>query len=240
MTSSIFFGRKRVEYYKDLVINADLGLHEQIAVQLARYLPDGGSVLDFGAGHGALSARLFDMGYDVTAADTNLDVFKAAGQVKFEQLNFDRVDEVERFVTFHRESFDVVCGIEVIEHLEDPWHYVRNLKSMLKPGGIMILTTPNVTSWLSRLIFLFRGRFHQFADVDLDYGHIAPISAFELDLILKREGMQRMEMFPAGTLPPLYFSSLRMTLISLVALLLRPFQSGILDGWCLMVVARKP
>jgi len=167
------------------------------------------------------------------------DDFKMTNQVEFEQVNFDSAEEIECFVAGNEEQFDAVCGIEVIEHVEDQWRYVRNLKRMLKPGGIMIITTPNVTSWLSRLMFLFKGRFHQFNDEDLSYGHIAPITSFELVLILERTGLQKLEVLPAGTLPPLYCSSVRMALISLLALLFRPFQTGMLNGWCLLAVARK-
>lgn len=240
MADWIFIGRKRTEYYREKIIRADLGLHEQIADRIHHYFPAGCQVLDLGAGQGALSARLSDMGYRVTAADVDAGDFKSAENVTFEQLNFDATEEIDRFVESHQEQFDVVCGIEVIEHLQDQWKYVGNLKQMLRPGGIMILTTPNITSWLSRLLFLFKGRFHQFADEDVSYGHIAPITPNELGLVLERAGLQQIEMASAGTLPPLYFSSLRMALVSVLAILLRPFQSGVLDGWCLLTVARKP
>ena len=240
MAGKVFFGRKRTEYYKGMIIRADLGLHEQIADQIRHYVPQGGQVLDLGAGQGALSARLADLGYQVTAADVDASDFRAVEGIEFKQLNFDVPEEIAHFVDTHKSEFDAVCGIEVIEHLQDQWQYVANLKKMLKPGGIMVLTTPNTTSWLSRLLFLFKGRFHQFADEDVSYGHIAPITPFELSLILEREKLQQLGMTPAGTLPPLYLSGLRLSLLSLLALLLRPFQSGILDGWCLLVVARKP
>jgi len=48
-------------------------------------------------------------------------------------------------------------------------------------------------------------------------------------------------MQPAGTLPPVYINgSVRMLAMNLLALLLRPFSTGILDGWCVMATARKP
>jgi len=239
MARKLFFGRKRTEYYKGMIIRADLGLHEQIAGRIRHYLSNGGKVLDLGAGQGALSARLADLGYQVTAADMDANDFRAVEGIEFKQLNFDSTEEIAHFVDAHTSEFDAVCGIEVIEHLQDQWQYVANLKKMLKPGGIMVLTTPNTTSWLSRLLFLFNGRFHQFSDEDVSYGHIAPITPYELSLIVEREGLKPLEAVPAGTLPPLYFSGVRLSLLSLLALLLRPFQSGILDGWCLLVVARK-
>ena len=66
-----FFGRKKFEYYDGLLIRADTGLHDQIADKIQSKIEKGASVLDMGAGQGALSARLFDLGYVVTAVDTN-------------------------------------------------------------------------------------------------------------------------------------------------------------------------
>ena len=227
----VFAGTKKAEYYKGLLVRADLGLHEQVALQLKKHYPSGCSVLDLGAGQGALSARLADMGFDVTAADIAPEDFGAPHSIKFERINFDNAGEFAEFVSRHMEAFEAVCGIEVIEHLEDQWQYVRNLVRMLRPGGLLILTTPNTTSWLSRIQFLVSGRFHQFGDADVVYGHIAPISPFELKTILERQGLRDIGLLPAGTLAPLYFSGWRMALLSLCALPLRPFQKNLIDGW---------
>lgn len=111
---------------------------------------------------------------------------------------------------------------------------------MLKKKGYLIVTSPNITSWLSRLHFLFKGRFHQFADADIAYGHISPISQWELELILKREGFSEVNTYPAGTLPPLYLAKpLKNLILNAIALLFRPRMEGIIDGWCILTVARK-
>lgn len=236
----IFFGVKSSQFYKKLLIKADLGLHEQIAEVVSKKASSGGSILDFGAGEGALSERLFDMGYKVTAADKDAGNFKSKN-CDFFPINFDKPDEVDDFIQEHAGLFDVVLGVEVIEHVQDQWKYVRQLMTMVKPGGVVLITTPNTTSWLSRVIFLLTGRFHQFADADLSYGHINPISPWEMELIMRGVGATSIEIRSAGTLPPVYITrSLKLLLINMFALLLRPFSSGMLDGWCIMAIAQKP
>nr|WP_288499264.1 methyltransferase domain-containing protein [uncultured Pseudomonas sp.] len=236
----IFFGVKSSQFYKKLLIKADFGLHEQIAEVVSKKAPSGGSILDFGAGEGALSERLFDMGYKVTAADKDAENFKSKN-CDFFSINFDKPDEVDDFIQEHAGLFDVVLGVEVIEHVQDQWKYVRQLMTMVKPGGVVLITTPNTTSWLSRVIFLLTGRFHQFADADLSYGHINPISPWEMELVMRSVGATNIEIRSAGTLPPVYITrSPKLLLINMFALLLRPFSSGVLDGWCIMAIAQKP
>jgi cyclopropane fatty-acyl-phospholipid synthase-like methyltransferase len=235
----LFFGEKQAEYYKGFLIKADLGLHEQIAEKIQSEVTPGGKILDLGAGEGALSARLSDLGFLVTAADKDQENFKCP-QVNFSRINFDSPEEIAQFVAEHEGEFDAVLGIEVIEHVQDQWQYVRQLMKMSKNGGLVLITTPNTTSWISRLLFFFTGRFHQFADGDLSYGHINPVSPWELDLMLNMLGAKKINISPAGTLPPIYITGLnKLTILNLLILPVRFVMSGILDGWCVMATARK-
>lgn len=234
-----FFGKKIPEYYNGLLMKADLGLHKQIAEAIATNIPVGSKVLDLGAGEGALSARLADMGYTVTAADKDKDNFKCKN-AEFSCINFDKTGELDAFVNVNLDQFDAVLGIEVIEHVQDQWQYVRQLMKMAKPNGLILITTPNTASWLSRVNFMLTGRFHQFADSDLAYGHINPISPWELNLILQESNAIDISIKPAGTLPPVYINgSLKLILANVLALLIRPFSKGLIDGWCVMALARK-
>lgn len=235
-----FFGKKRPEYYRGLLIKADLKLHEQIAEKIKKHVPSGARILDLGAGEGALSARLSDMGYKVTAADKDRDGFKFK-DVDFSCVNFDSSSDVESFVLSHNAEFDAVLGVEVIEHVQDQWKYISQLMRMAKPGGLVLITTPNTSSWLSRVMFLLTGRFHQFADEDLSYGHINPISPWELQLIMRESGVAQVELLSAGTLPPFYCTgSIKLFAMNVFALILRPVSRGFLDGWCIMATGRKP
>lgn len=236
----MFFGKKKPEYYHGLLMKADIGLHEQIAHKLRKLVPQSGAkILDYGAGEGALSERLSDMGYTVTAVDTDRASFKCRS-ANFEQVNFDDPEEFSRFVAKNESTFDVVISVEVIEHVQDQWGYVRQLMKLVRPSGLVLITTPHTTSWLSRFMFFFTGQFSSFDSHGLTYGHISPLSPWELNLIMEGCGAQDVLIEPAGTLPPLYLVPTREVLINLMVLPFRFFMRGLVDGWCVMVTARKP
>ncbi len=229
---------KPVEHYKGLRINADTGLHGQIADLIQLHQPSGAGVLDFGAGPGALSERLKDLGYEVHSVDVDEAGF--GGTTAFEKLDFNDAQAVEAFIKRNEESFDIVLGIEVIEHVENPWNYVRDIARMIRPGGCLVLS-PNITSWYSRVRFLLHGRFHQFEDGDREYGHINPIAEDELHLILEGCGLEVLEIAPGGWLPRLWLSWRLGTLLkNLFGFVLSFVMKGTWRGWCLIAVARKP
>ncbi len=62
-------------------------------------------------------------------------------------------------------SADVVAALEVIEHLENPREFMRKLVRLARPGGWIIVTTPNQLSLLSLLTLAVRHRFQAFQDV---------------------------------------------------------------------------
>jgi 2-polyprenyl-3-methyl-5-hydroxy-6-metoxy-1,4-benzoquinol methylase len=235
----IIIGNKKLQYYKDILIKADLRLHEQIADNVKSKIPVGSLVLDFGAGEGALSERLADSGYKVISADINGEEFKSKN-AKFYKLDFNDKENLENFINEYREKFDLIISAEIIEHIENPWEYIRTIKLLLKKGGMLLITTPNTTSWLSRMYFLFEGKFHQFSDTDLEYGHISPITKWELNNVLKHEGFTNIEFRPAGTLPFIWVVNNKKVLFyNFVSLFFRPFMWGLKRGWVLMCTSIK-
>lgn len=235
----IFLGKKKPQFYNGLRMMCDLGLHEQVCDKLVSELPKGSSILDFGAGQGALSDRLVDAGFNVTSVDIDEENFKT-DKATFVKVNFDSNESIQNFVSLNTNRFDAVIGIEVIEHVEDQWNYVRQLIKVTKPGGLILVTTPNITSWLSRSIFFFTGKFHQFNDADLSYGHISPITEWELILNFKYANAQSIKTFSAGTLPTLYLTGFnKFTIFNILLLPIRLFMKGRLNGWCIMLTARK-
>ena len=132
-------------------------------------LPAPCRVLNAGAGRGGMSWLLDRAGYDVTSVDIHPDHFIAEG------LNCEQAD-LNRPLEFADDSFDLVLAVEVLEHLENPCQFIREAVRVLRPGGQLIATSPNVASLPSRLLFLRQGLFHYFRE-DSFRGcyHVTPI-----------------------------------------------------------------
>jgi SAM-dependent methyltransferase len=170
-------------------------VHDDLASVAQRWFPAGAHVLDYGAGAGAFAQRLADLGYTVEATDVDPAKW-AAPNIPFHIAEGSGVPQA-----FRGRTFDGVCCVEVIEHVEDQWQLLRDLRSLISDDGILILSTPNVTSFVSRALFLRSGRFHQFGDDDLSYGHISPLTAWEMEVLARGTGWQIVETTPAGHMP---------------------------------------
>jgi 2-polyprenyl-6-hydroxyphenyl methylase / 3-demethylubiquinone-9 3-methyltransferase len=110
---------------------------------------EGKRALDVGCGAGLLAEPLARLGAQVTAIDPAEELIGAARQHAGGQgLAIDyRVAAIEDLDG----EFDLVTAMEVIEHTADPQAFLKSLSRRLAPGGLLLLSTPNATSW-SRLI----------------------------------------------------------------------------------------
>jgi 2-polyprenyl-3-methyl-5-hydroxy-6-metoxy-1,4-benzoquinol methylase len=129
----------------------------------------GSRAIDLGAGSGALVVRFRALGFDVTAADINPKAFRA--EVPFVRLDLNEPD----FAACLGESaFDLVTAVEIIEHVESPISFLRNIARLLKRSGLGIVTTPNLDNLPARVKFLLTGKLRMM-DERSDGTHISPI-----------------------------------------------------------------
>jgi SAM-dependent methyltransferase len=172
---------------------ASSGLHEKV-LELALKLP-GTTCLDVPTGYGALAEKLLAAGKMVTAGDINIEKF--LGTRSHSAMNLVRLDLNEAVLPLPDNHFDLAISIEGIEHLQSQWNLVRNLFRVLKPGGTLIITTPNILNIRSRFRYLMEGRYEHFKRPlvkgkswvnDLENYHIAPVSFFELQFMLESCG----------------------------------------------------
>lgn len=109
-------------------------------------------VLDYGCGGGELLERLARLGHRTVGLDFDE---KALAACRSRGL---KVHPASDLSALGAETFDVVTCMNVIEHVPDPGALLRDLARTLKPGGLLLIETPNATSCLaSRLGAAWRG-----------------------------------------------------------------------------------
>jgi 2-polyprenyl-3-methyl-5-hydroxy-6-metoxy-1,4-benzoquinol methylase len=232
-------GTPPVAYYDGILMRANPVLHTQ-AFDILRTIVPTGRVIDLGSGQGAFAARLRDHGYTVTSVDKNPSDFRAPG-VEFIPVDFDVSEQVDAFKADHHGRYDIAIGMEVIEHVENPWEYCRLLLSLVREGGIVMITTPNAESLHSRLDFLFGGRFAHFTRQDFeDSGHINPLTFSELELIAEGVGAEIINFRSLCALPWLIVSRRPGVVFkSVIGSLLRPFLGRRASGDIICMVLKK-
>ena len=116
-------------------------------------LPAGARVLDAPCGGAAaLTLALIEKGFNAIGADLDLEAAIRLGEA-FTKVNLDAP------LPWPDQSFDAVFSTEGIEHLENHFSFLREMGRILKPGGLLVLTTPNITALRSRVRFFGSGFF---------------------------------------------------------------------------------
>lgn len=127
---------------KPTVMNAYVKARYNMCIQLIeRSSLNVKNVLDLGCGDGALSYLLYKKGYNVTGIDTSeLGIMFARNE------HADRQTDC-KFLCKHSSeladnTFDAIVSSDVIEHVENVNQFIGEIKRILVPGGIAVLSTP--------------------------------------------------------------------------------------------------
>ncbi len=106
--------------------------------------------IDLGCKDGYLLDKARELDYDVYGIDISDNIVKVLSEQGFNMKKHD----LGKSLPYHDYYFDIVTCLQVIEHLTNPEHLVKEMYRILKPGGILILSTPNLASLGSRLRLL--------------------------------------------------------------------------------------
>jgi len=128
--------------------------HRRLAGVLAalhRHTPQGGKVLDLAAAQGNFSLAANALGYQVTWNDLRADL---ESYVRLKSPDAGKLEFVAGDIfslTGFDAAFDTVMALEIIEHVAHPDEFLRRVATLIKPGGHIILTTPNGGFFRNRL-----------------------------------------------------------------------------------------
>jgi len=110
------------------------------------------TILDLGCGAGFLSNELAKVGHRVTGVDLSRESLAVAQQydrtksVQYEVMNATQL-------TFQKESFDIVCAMDFLEHVSEPKRVFQEASRILRKNGLFFFHTFN-RNWVSRLIVI--------------------------------------------------------------------------------------
>lgn len=142
-----------------------------------------GDVLDFGAGRGLLTGQLLEAGRfsSVTAVDLMPRPPRLHPAVTWLRGDLNAPTPLSAG------AVDVIVAAEVIEHLENPRAVARDCFRLLRPGGTLILTTPNNETWRSLGALLMRGHYAAFGDGSYP-AHLSALLRKDLGRLLTEAG----------------------------------------------------
>jgi SAM-dependent methyltransferase len=115
-----------------------------------------GRVLDAPCGEGALAREFAALGHEVWACDLDPTTLTPTNGIRFDAADLNsRLPYPDSF-------FDAIVSLEGIEHLESPARCLEEFARVLRIGGRLVLSTPNVNNVQSRLHYFLTGRFSGF------------------------------------------------------------------------------
>ena len=173
-------------------------IHADIGERFRRYLC-GGRILDAPAGKGENVPSLLASGFEVRGADLFPEVCAA-------DVPVDKVNLTEP-LPYGDSSFEGVLCSEGIEHLDAQVTLLQELARVLKPGGVLIVTTPNLLHFEGRLGTMLTGHAYRNRSIVVEtaaywggaehasdertyFGHVFLIDAFQLRFYLTHAGLE--------------------------------------------------
>ena len=168
---------------------------EAIIHTVNKSIPNGNKVLDIGCGNGHLLFQLKEKFEELVGLEFSSHRLGQA-ELNLADLPFTPVcGSAEDMNSIESDSIDCIVSADTIEHIPDVYKATEEMLRVLKPGGRLIINTPNIASIKKRLLLLL-GRFPSTSqsneglgsDILFDGGHLHYFTFRSLGLLLRRAG----------------------------------------------------
>ncbi|MGA7617359.1 MAG: class I SAM-dependent methyltransferase, partial [Thermoanaerobaculia bacterium] len=181
----------RVTVVPALFVHRFASMRGQLRGDLLEIIPsDARSILEFGCGEGALAEAL-KLRQRCRVVGVELDPeAEAAARARVDRLI---AGDVRKVVDEVDERFDWIIGGDILEHLDEPWTFLQRLRRLAAPGGHLLLSLPNVSSW-PVVSDLLRGRFDYVYMGILCAGHLRFFTRRTIEEMLSIAGWQLVEL----------------------------------------------
>lgn len=156
--------------------------------QILEMIASGASVLDVGCGRGVLSRHLALMGCEVVGVDREEEDASFARYMK----SYIRRDLEAPVLLPSEQSFDYVIAADILEHLRNRQHLLKNIADVLAPQGFLIASTGNIALFVYRLLLLI-GRFDYREKGILDEDHVRLFTLSSFSSEIERAGFSIVE-----------------------------------------------
>ena len=155
-----------------------------------------GKLLDLGSGVGSFVNEMKQKGWEVTGLEPAEDARKAAKQL----YNLDLADS-KQFYSLAADSFDAISLWHVLEHVHDLHTYIRQLRTVLKENGKLLVAVPNYTSLDAKIYREYWAAY----DVPRHLYHFSPRS---MEVLMQANGLN-IEQYK-----PMWYDSFYISLLS--------------------------
>lgn len=158
-------------------------------------------VLELGAASGATFAAIRQSHPNAWGYGIELDENAAMRAKKvFNVVQIGAIEHIKFELEIARNTLDLVLCLDVLEHLVDPWAAVKRLAPLLREGGRLIISVPNVRNLKFLMRLLFKGDFHYVEAGILDRTHLRFFTFETAQELGTQAGLK--PIYLGGTKPP--------------------------------------
>jgi SAM-dependent methyltransferase len=162
---------------------------------LARIAPDAKSILEFGCGEAPLGAALKQR---QKCRVVGIEIDPRAAAVARKRIDDVYCGDAREIVALIKEKFDWIIGGDIVEHIDEPWSFLSDLRKVAAPGGHLLLSIPNIAH-AAVVSDLIRGRFDYVYMGLTCVGHLRFFTRRTIEEMLSIAGWTVVEIAPQET-----------------------------------------